>query len=80
MTLAQVLVLLAVVLPRPHLSVPEALAIVRYYQARNYAAYPSHRQRTLRRYHQRGPPQAKKAKSRCSTKKLLKNLSRRSRA
>lgn len=59
--LAQTLVLLAVVLPRPQLNVPHALAIVRSYQVRNYAAYRSHRKRTLRRHHQRGPPRAKKS-------------------
>jgi hypothetical protein len=49
-------------------SVAEALELVRYYQARNYAAYRSHRQRTLRRHRQRGPPYAPKVKSRCSTR------------
>jgi hypothetical protein len=73
LTLAQVLVLLTVVLPRPQLRVPEALALVRYYQARNYAAYRSHRRRTVQRHHQRGPPRKKDTKSRCSNKKLLKN-------
>ena len=76
MTLAQTVVLLTVVLPRPQLSVPEALAIVRYYQVRNYAAYQSHRKRTVRRHYQRGPPRAKKAKSRCSTKKLSEKFKR----
>jgi hypothetical protein len=71
--LAQVLVLLAVMLPRPQLSVPEALELLRYRQARNYAAYRSHRQRTVRRHHQRGPPQEKNAKSRCSIKEIEKN-------
>jgi hypothetical protein len=58
LTLAPAAILLAVVLPRPQLSLPAALEIIRYHQTRNYAASRSHRKQTLRRHLQRGPPPA----------------------
>ena len=46
----QVRVLLQAVLPRRRLDAATALALVDYVQRQNYAAYRSHRKRTLHRH------------------------------
>lgn len=54
LTVAQAKVLVASVLGRPNLTLAEAIEIVHYHQQRNYAAYRSHRKRTLTKYRARG--------------------------
>ena len=49
LTVAQVRLLLQVSLPRQHLDAETAIALLRYIQGQNYAAYCSHRKRTLDR-------------------------------
>jgi hypothetical protein len=53
LTLPQARSLLAIALREPNLDLERAIEIVRYHQMRNYAAYRSHRKRTLQIYHQR---------------------------
>ncbi len=48
LSLAQVRVLLRACLPLPVLTVPQALALIRYHQRHKYAAYQAHRARHLR--------------------------------
>ena len=48
LTLPQARLLLQVSLPRRHLDAATALALVRYTQRRNYAAYQAHKRRRLR--------------------------------
>ena len=50
LTVPQVRVLLQAVLPRRRLDAATALALVDYVQRQNYAAYRSHRKRTLHRH------------------------------
>ena len=45
----QVRQLLVVVLPKRHLDAETAIALIDWIQRHNYAAYCSHRRRTLRR-------------------------------
>ena len=47
MTLPQVLMVLAVVLPRREFDAQFALEILAYHQQRNHAAYLSHRKRRI---------------------------------
>ena len=47
MTLPQVLMVLAVVLPRREFDAQVALDILAYHQQRNHAAYLSHRKRRI---------------------------------
>ena len=49
LTIQQALVLLASILPLKQLDPPEAIRRVRFIQKQNYAAYVSHRKRTIRR-------------------------------
>ena len=49
MTVAQALLLVAAVLPLKQLDPQEAIERVRFVQRQNYAAYLSHRQRTIER-------------------------------
>jgi len=49
LTIQQALVLLASILPLKQLDPLEAIQRVRFVQKQNYAAYASHRKRTIRR-------------------------------
>jgi len=49
LTVPQVRQLLMVVLPKRHLDAKTAIALIDWIQRHNYAAYCSHRRRTLRR-------------------------------
>ena len=49
MTVPQVRMLLQVSLPRQQLDAERALALIKYVQEQNYAAYCSHRKRTIER-------------------------------
>jgi hypothetical protein len=53
LTVPQARSLLTIALREQRLDLERAIEIVRYHQVRNYAAYRSHRKRTLQIYRQR---------------------------